>query len=166
VLSTLLAGVTYGTYRTATFEEDARVAVDDVLDGYEGLERRSLTVAYEETVPVSGPSRVTVTVGHPPGRETPALASRLADRIETIDEPRLRADGPITVEVRYVAVDTGTSADRSAATAAVRSATRGVSAEHPRPGRRTTPSPATEPGRDSRRTSSSPAVSVTSPVSP
>jgi uncharacterized hydrophobic protein (TIGR00341 family) len=117
VLSTLLAGVTYGTYRTATFEENTRLAVDDVLADYEDLERLSLTVAYEETFPFSRPERVTVTVGHPPGSETPELAGRLAERIEALDDPLLSDDGPITVEVRYVAVDVGTSADRTAATA-------------------------------------------------
>ncbi|WP_187695753.1 TIGR00341 family protein [Haloplanus rubicundus] len=119
VLSTLLAGVTYGTYRTATFEEDTRLAVDDALADYEDLERLSLTVVYEETFPFSRPERVTVTVGHPPGRETPELAGRLAERIEAIDDSLLRDDGPITVEVRYVAVDVGTSADRTAAAASV-----------------------------------------------
>jgi len=120
VLSTLLAGVTYGTYRTATFEEDTRLAVDDVLDDYEDLERLSLIVAYEETFPFSRPDRVTVTVGHPPGRETPELAGRLAERIDALDDPLLRNDGPITVEVRYVAVDVGASGGQSTAAASVR----------------------------------------------
>jgi len=119
VLSTLLAGVTYGTYRTATFEEDTRLAVDGALANYEDLERLSLTVTYEETFPFSRPDRVTVTVGHPPGQETPELAGRLAARIEALDDPLLRDDGPITVEVRYVAVDVGTSTDRTAAAANV-----------------------------------------------
>jgi uncharacterized hydrophobic protein (TIGR00341 family) len=119
VLSTLLAGVTYGTYRTATFEENTRLAVDDALADYEDLERLSLTVAYEETFPFSRPERVTVTVGHPPGRETPELAGRLAERIEALGDSLLRDDGPITVEIRYVAVDVGTSADRTAAAASV-----------------------------------------------
>ena len=118
-LSTLLAGVTYGTYRTATFEEDTRLAVDDALADYEDLERLSLTVAYEETFPFSRPERVTVTVGHPPGQEIPELAGRLAERIETLDDSLLRDDGPITVEVRYVAVDVGTSTDRTASAANV-----------------------------------------------
>jgi uncharacterized hydrophobic protein (TIGR00341 family) len=119
VLSALLAGVTYGTYRTATFEEDARVAVDDVLADYEALERLSVTVVYEETFPFSRPERVTVTVGHPPGRETPELAGRLAGRIGALDDPMLRTDGSITVEVRYVVVDVGTSGDRPTAAANV-----------------------------------------------
>jgi uncharacterized membrane protein len=118
-LSTLLAGVTYGTYRTATFEEDTRVVVDDVLDDYDGLERLSVTVSYEETFPFSRPKRVTVTVGHPPDRETPALADRLAERIDRLDDPPFQADRPVTVEVRYVAVNVGRSADGTATTAAI-----------------------------------------------
>jgi len=47
------------------------------------------------------------------------LAGRLAARIEALDDPLLRDDGPITVEVRYVAVDVGTSTDRTAAAANV-----------------------------------------------
>ena len=131
VLSSLLAGVTYGTYRTATFEEDTRAVVDDVLDGYEGLERLSLTVAYEETFPFSSPERVTITVGHPPGGETPALAGRLAARIDALDNPLLRIDGPITVEIRYVAVDTGTSAGRTTAAATVRPGAPETPERHP-----------------------------------
>jgi uncharacterized hydrophobic protein (TIGR00341 family) len=118
-LSTLLAGVTYGTYQTATFEEDTRVVVDDVLDDYDGLERLSVTVSYEETFPFSRPKRVTVTVGHPPDREMPALADRLAERIDRLDDPPFQADRPVTVEVRYVAVNVGRSADGTATTAAI-----------------------------------------------
>jgi hypothetical protein len=112
VLSTLLAGVTYGTYRTATFEEDARTTVDDVLADYAGLERLSLSVSYEETFPFSRPERVTVTVGHPPGYGTPGLAAPLATRIDRIVDTPFRTDRPVTVEVRYVVVDRATgSAD-------------------------------------------------------
>jgi len=116
-LSTLLAGVTYGTYRTAAFEEDARSTVDDVLTDYDDLERLSVSMSYEETFPFSRPARVTVTVGHPPGRETPELAARLAERIERIDDQPFWTDRPITVEVRYVAVEVGGSDDGTATTA-------------------------------------------------
>jgi len=131
VLSSLLAGVTYNTYRTATFEEDTRAAVDDVLADYEGLKSLSVTIAYEETFPFSRPERVTVTVGHPPGRETPELANRLAERIERLDNPAFRADGPITVEVQYVVVDVGTST--AGATAAKLSASPRIAADRPAP---------------------------------
>jgi len=116
VLSSMLAGVTYGAYRSATFEEETRLAVDDTLDDYDGLEQLSITVAYEETFPFSRPERVTVTVGHPPGSETPELAGRLAERLGALTNPPVRDDRPIAVEVRYVAVDVETSA---AATASV-----------------------------------------------
>jgi len=112
-LSSLLAGVTYGTYRSATFEEETRTAVDDVLDDDERLERLSVTVTYEETFPYSRPKRVTVTVGHPPGIDPPELATRLAERIDRLDDPTFRADTPITVEVQYVVIDVKTS-DRDA----------------------------------------------------
>jgi len=102
-----------------------------VLDDYEELERLSLTIAYEETFPFSSPERVTLTVGHPPGGETPALAGRLAERIDALDNPLLRIDGPITVEVRYVTVDTGTSAGRTTAAAAVRAGAPETSGRHP-----------------------------------
>ncbi|MFB6103124.1 MAG: TIGR00341 family protein [Haloplanus sp.] len=113
VLSALLAGVTYSTYRTATFEEETRVIVDDVLDDYPALERLSITVAYEEQFPFSRPERVTITVGHPPGYGTPALADRFAERIGRLANPPFRADRPVTVEVRYVVVQraTGTGDD-------------------------------------------------------
>ncbi|MEF8856977.1 MAG: TIGR00341 family protein, partial [Haloplanus sp.] len=117
-LSTLLAGVTYGTYRTATFEEDTRSTVDDVLDDYDDLERLSVTVSYEETFPFSRPNRVMVTVGHPPGREIPELADRLAERIDRLNNGPFMADRPVTVEIRYVAVDVGGNAD-GRATAAI-----------------------------------------------
>ncbi|MEF8856822.1 MAG: TIGR00341 family protein [Haloplanus sp.] len=119
VLSTLLGGVTYGTYQTTVFEEDARAAVDDVLADHGDIERLSITISYQETFPFSRPERVTVTVGHPPGRETPELADRLAERIERLDTPPFQADRPITVEVRYVVVDVGRSADGTKTAASV-----------------------------------------------
>jgi uncharacterized hydrophobic protein (TIGR00341 family) len=105
VLSTLLAGITYSTYRTATFEEDTRTTVDAVLDDYDDLERLSLTVNYERTFPFTRPEQVTVTVGHPPGTDTPALARPLAERISRIAGTPFRADRPVAVEVRFVVVE-------------------------------------------------------------
>ncbi|WP_338742594.1 TIGR00341 family protein [Haloplanus salilacus] len=136
VLSSLLAAVTYGTYRTATFEEETRATVDEVLAAHDGLERLSISVTYEETFPFSRPDRVTVTVGHPPGSETPALASDLAERIDDISDTPFREDTPVSVEVRYVAVDR-ISADRSdridpESTTPVAAATQRVYAPGPR----------------------------------
>jgi len=115
VLSTLLGGVTYSTYRTAAFEEETRATVDATLDGYEALERLSVTVSYEQTFPFSRPERVTVTVGHPPGTDTPALAGRLAERIGPIADTPFRPDRPVSVEVRYVAVERASADEPTAA---------------------------------------------------
>ncbi len=108
VLSTLLAGVTYGTYRTAAFEEDVRTAVDDALADYEDLTRLSVDVTYEQRFPFTTPERVTITVGHPPGGATPRLADDLARRIDRLDSPSLDADS-VVVEVQYVEVDVAAS---------------------------------------------------------
>jgi len=113
VLSTLLAGVTYSSYRTSAFGEETQVVVDDVLGEHAALERISITISYEETFPFTRPERVTVVVGHPPGSETPALAGRLAERINTISDTPFRPDRPVAVEVRYVVVERATAADRS-----------------------------------------------------
>jgi len=109
VLSTLLAGVTYGTYQTAAFEENVRTTVDDTLADYAGLERLSVRVTYDQRFPFTRPERVTVTVGHPPGQETPRLASTLAERIDALEDPAFRAESDVTVEVQYVVVDVARS---------------------------------------------------------
>jgi uncharacterized hydrophobic protein (TIGR00341 family) len=116
VLSALLGGVTYSTYRTATFEEETRVAVDDALDQYQTLEQLSLTVGYEETFPFTRPERVTVTVGHPPESDPPPIAARLAERIGRLAETPFRPDRPVSVEVQYVVVERATTGGVAART--------------------------------------------------
>jgi uncharacterized hydrophobic protein (TIGR00341 family) len=105
VLSTLLGGVTYGTYRTSAFEEETRASVDAALAEHPNVERLSVTVDYEEQFPFSRPERVTVTVGHPPGDDPPDLAADLATRIDGISDTPFRPDRPVAVEVRYVPVE-------------------------------------------------------------
>ncbi len=145
VLSTLLAGVTYSTYRTATFEEETRATVDAVLDDHEDLERLSLAISYEETFPFTRPERVTVVVGHPPGTDTPALAERLAERIAPIAETPFRPDRPVTVEVQYVVVE------RANAAAGAEGAARAAPVA---------PAEAALPGHATRRTSPSTPVAT------
>ncbi len=139
VLSTLLAGVTYSTYRTAAFEEDTRAAVGATLDDYERLERISITVRYEETFPFTRPEQVTVVVGHPPGSDTPALAGRLAERLGPITSTPFRANRPVTVEVRYVVVQRARSATNEDRTAAGRVAPTAAPRHTARRSTRTTP---------------------------
>jgi uncharacterized hydrophobic protein (TIGR00271 family) len=111
VLSTFLVGVTYATYRTATFETDARAAVTaELADSDASLELLSMTVEYEE-VPVRRPTRVVVTVGYPLGTDPPPLADRLRTRIRATARPPplpplpVETDGDVAVAVRYVPTD-------------------------------------------------------------
>jgi uncharacterized membrane protein len=111
VLSAFLAGVTYATYRSATFEEDTRTAVRAELAATDTrLELLSLAVEYEE-FPVRRPTRVVVTVGHPLESDPPPLADRLQERVRATARdtplPRLpvRTDSDVAVDVRYVALD-------------------------------------------------------------
>jgi hypothetical protein len=112
VLSSFLAGVTYATYRTATFEEDARAAVAaELAETDTELELLSMTVEYEE-FPLRRPTRVVVTVGHPLESTPPPLADRLQKRVRATARPPplpqlpVETDGNVAVEVRYVAQNT------------------------------------------------------------
>lgn len=107
VLSALLAGVTYSTYRTATFEDRARSTVVTELDDATStdLELLSMQVDYESEFPFSRPERVVLTVGHPPGVEVSGLADRLDGPLNDLARSPLRADRPVVVEVRYVSVE-------------------------------------------------------------
>ncbi|GAB3324324.1 TIGR00341 family protein [Haloplanus salinarum] len=134
VLSTLLAGITYSTYRTATFEEETRVVVDDVLGEHASLERVSLSVTYEETFPFTRPEQVTVVVGHPPGVDPPTLAGRFAGQIDAVTDTPFRTDRPVAVEVRYVVVERSTAAEGTDATARLSDDPPRAAAERASPG--------------------------------
>jgi uncharacterized membrane protein len=111
VLSSFLGGVTYSTYRTATFEEDARAAVTAELAASDTtLELLSMDVEYED-FPIRRPTRIVVTVGHPLESDPPPLAASLQQRVrETARAPPLpplpvETNGEVSVDVRYVALD-------------------------------------------------------------
>jgi uncharacterized hydrophobic protein (TIGR00341 family) len=111
VLSSFLAGVTYSTYRTATFEEDARAAVTAELTATDArVELLSMDVEYED-FPIRRPTRIVVTVGHPLASEPPPLADRLRERVQATARPPplprlpVRTNGDVAVDVRYVALD-------------------------------------------------------------
>jgi hypothetical protein len=56
--------------------------------------------------PIRQPSEVTVTVGHPPGDPPPAVADRLADRINRLEAAPFGLETePVSIEVRYVVVE-------------------------------------------------------------
>ena len=111
VLSSFLVGVTYSTYRTATFEEDARAAVAaELAESDTTLELLSMDVEYED-FPIRRPTRVVVTVGHPLDATPPPLADSLQRRVrDTARPPPLPAlpvetNGNVRVDVRYVPLD-------------------------------------------------------------
>jgi uncharacterized hydrophobic protein (TIGR00341 family) len=109
VLSAFLGGVTYASFTTATFEDEAQVAVERTLsETPASLSLLSMDVQYEG-FPFRQPTHVVVTVGHPPGTLPPPIADRVAARIDTIDvQPLGIASLPtdsVSVEVRFVAID-------------------------------------------------------------
>jgi uncharacterized hydrophobic protein (TIGR00341 family) len=109
VLSAFLGGVTYASFTTATFEDEAQVAVERTLsETPASLSLLSMDVQYEG-FPFRQPTHVVVTVGHPPGTLPPPIADRVAARISAIDVQLLgiapTTTDRVSVEVRFVAID-------------------------------------------------------------
>ncbi|WP_380679038.1 TIGR00341 family protein [Salinigranum sp. GCM10025319] len=111
LLSSMLAGVTYSAYRTATFEEDARAAVSaEIEESDTRLQLLSMTVQYED-FPIRRPTQIVVTVGHPLESDPPPLADRLRERVRATARPPplpplpFETNGDVEVDVRYVALD-------------------------------------------------------------
>ncbi len=112
VLSVFLGGVTYSSYQTSTLEAGIETDVEGVLaqEAYEEFTLLDIRMqlesgaTYERTnrVGITGDiETVIVTVGKPPGVETGTdeLADALHQRIEE------RADGGISVQVRFVGIE-------------------------------------------------------------
>jgi uncharacterized hydrophobic protein (TIGR00341 family) len=97
VLSVFLVVVTVVSVQTAAAEQEIREDVDAVVAETAGVSLLEVSVSREDNPITRRPTGVTVTVGHPPGEEPPALADRIADR--------LAADGhDLQVQVRFVVV--------------------------------------------------------------
>ncbi|MFC4439610.1 MULTISPECIES: TIGR00341 family protein [Natrialbaceae] len=100
IFSAFLGAITYTSYQTGSFEENAREEVvlaleEDEFAQYQLLE---FEVVMDQDYPFQSPERVVVTIGGPPGEIAPGLGSELRDRIEQ------HADDPVEVEIRYIAV--------------------------------------------------------------
>ncbi|TYL38320.1 TIGR00341 family protein [Natronococcus pandeyae] len=100
IFSAFLGVITYTSYQAGNFEENAREEValalsEDEFAEYQLLE---LEVIMDDDYPFQSPERVVVTIGGPPGETAPGLGSDLRDRIEH------HSDGPIEVEIRYIAI--------------------------------------------------------------
>ncbi|RQG92676.1 TIGR00341 family protein [Natrarchaeobius halalkaliphilus] len=98
VFAVFLGAITYSSFVTSTFEENARGEVELVLDEEEFAQYQLLEfeVVMDQDYPFIGPERVVVTIGGPPGESPPELADTLHERINQ------HADDPVGVEIRYV----------------------------------------------------------------
>ncbi|SFB81057.1 TIGR00341 family protein [Halobiforma haloterrestris] len=103
VFALFLGAITYTSYVSTTFEENAREEVELVLSEEEFEQYRLLEfeVVMDDDYPFRSPQRVIVTIGGPPSETPPVLAETLRDRIGR------HTDEPIDVEVRYVNVIEG-----------------------------------------------------------
>ncbi|GAB7014213.1 TIGR00341 family protein [Halolamina salina] len=121
ILSSVLAGATYASTQRAAFADDARAETEALLAGEPSLSLIDFEVEHGAAFPFRSPERVVVTVGYPPGEEPPALAERLADRIDSIGGgPFGFSSGEnVAVAVRYTAVETA-GGDGSATAQALR----------------------------------------------
>lgn len=102
VLSLFLGATTYSSYQTATFEDDARIAIEGTLETppFADFELIDVSYQYRETVPFRQAESVVVTVGVPPGVERPPyLPMRFKQAIAE------RTGRTVNVEVRYVTVE-------------------------------------------------------------
>lgn len=99
VLTVVLAGITYGTYQTASVEHeiDRELAAMSDDPAYEDLEFRDSGVSYElHDVFANQPAAVTVVVEQPPGEVEPEF---LADHIHNRLEAATDAELVVTVEL-------------------------------------------------------------------
>ena len=121
ILSSVLAGTTYASTQRAAFADDARMETESLLAGEPSLSLIDFEVEHGAAFPFRSPERVVVTVGYPPGEEPPALAERLADRIDSIGGGPfgLSSGENVEVAVRYTAVETA-GGDGSATAQALR----------------------------------------------
>ena len=100
VFSTVLGGITYVDFTTASFEEDARGEAETLLaqEEYAAYELLDLDIRLDDNYPFRGPERVVVTVGGPPDAVPLELAGELEERISA------QTDQTVDIEVRYVEV--------------------------------------------------------------
>ncbi|GAB3671219.1 TIGR00341 family protein [Halopiger thermotolerans] len=100
VFAVFLGAITYSSFATATFEENAREEVEQVLSSeeFEQYQLLEFEVVMDENYPFLGPQQVIVTIGGPPDASPPELADVLYERINR------HTDEPVGVEIRYVNV--------------------------------------------------------------
>ncbi|USZ69458.1 TIGR00341 family protein [Halorussus salilacus] len=100
ILSVFLGGVTFTSMQSASFQEDARDEVKQVVVDTPGAQLLGVEFQTTDDPTFSRSSRVVVTVGRPSGEEYPDLAERLSRRINA------HADNRVAVQVRFVDTET------------------------------------------------------------
>ena len=126
VLSAVLVGITSAGIRTAAFEAQSNDVAGEALADVSDARLLDVSVHYQSGLApgrasdlfVRRPSLVTVTVGHPPGVDLPALADRIAPGIDRAAQRTLGV-APPPVEVRYVPVERAGVDDANANPAAL-----------------------------------------------
>jgi uncharacterized hydrophobic protein (TIGR00341 family) len=107
VLSMALGAVSYSTFQTANYEENARETIRDELEAQPtelslvGLDTRFGGEVFRQ------PRRLVVTVGYPTDADPPALRERLTEAVRAVPSDRFGIIDPtaVEVEVRYVAYE-------------------------------------------------------------
>ncbi|PCR91447.1 TIGR00341 family protein [Natrinema ejinorense] len=100
IFAVFLGGITYASYESGNFEQDAREEVETLLsqDQYENYQLLEFQVVMDDNYPFRNAERVIVTIGGPPDQSAPELADTMHERIND------HADQSVNVEVRYVEV--------------------------------------------------------------
>ncbi len=111
LLSSFLGGVTYASYERATFADNARDEVEELVEADPDLTMVAFEVEHGIAFPFRSADRVVVTIGHPPGAEPPSLVGPIYERVTALDSGPFGMgfnDG-LTVEVHYTAVERASS---------------------------------------------------------
>ncbi|RKD95966.1 TIGR00341 family protein [Halopiger aswanensis] len=100
VFAVFLGAITYASYTTATFEQNANEEVEQVLaaEEFEQYQLLEFEVVMGDDYPFLGPERVIVTIGGPPDATAPELADVLHERINR------HTDESVRIEIRYVTI--------------------------------------------------------------
>jgi uncharacterized hydrophobic protein (TIGR00341 family) len=107
LLTAFLGSVTFASYQSATFEDDAQAAVVDIVGGQPGATLVTFEVEYGTGFPFRTPELVVVTIGYPPGTEPPSLAADIYGAVSALDSSPFGFgfNDEVRVQVHYTAVE-------------------------------------------------------------
>lgn len=99
VLSMVLGGVTYDSYKKAQTKQEIEQNVQGIVDRHGSIMLLSTDVKHERGSYFRPPDRVNVVVGVTPDTDPPSIAETIKGRVDNLTH------GDITVRVRYVTVE-------------------------------------------------------------